>query len=249
MSVRQSALVFAAFASVAAAATAASAGSVLTAQYFEVPDVGQAGDFGICCSSGPATLPVITLGSSLSGGLPVTTLLASSGGVVDQSATGQILWWTPSQATGVAYTGTVLTSLPFSSTNMYAPNNTGPNDAGFFETAILSGNFAATGADVQVSVTSDDVAFIYVDGKYVGGNPGVHGDETSNIDLGDLNGSHSLEIFYADRAQTGADLSVDVTGAITSGVPEPTSWAMMLVGFGGLGAAMRSRRKQAVATA
>ena len=35
----------------------------------------------------------------------------------------------------------------------------------------------------------------------------------------------------------------------TAGVPEPATWAMMLVGFGGLGMAMRSRRRQAVATA
>jgi hypothetical protein len=32
-------------------------------------------------------------------------------------------------------------------------------------------------------------------------------------------------------------------------VPEPATWAMMLLGFGGLGAAMRSRRNRAVATA
>ena len=32
-------------------------------------------------------------------------------------------------------------------------------------------------------------------------------------------------------------------------VPEPATWAMMLVGFAGLGAAMRSRRKQALAVA
>jgi hypothetical protein len=34
--------------------------------------------------------------------------------------------------------------------------------------------------------------------------------------------------------------------AIGNAVPEPATWAMMLVGFGGLGAAMRSRRKQIV---
>jgi len=40
--------------------------------------------------------------------------------------------------------------------------------------------------------------------------------------------------------------NVAVTG---SAVPEPATWAMMLVGFGGLGAAMRSRRKASAATA
>lgn len=33
------------------------------------------------------------------------------------------------------------------------------------------------------------------------------------------------------------------------GVPEPATWAMMLMGFGGLGAAMRSRRKRAAVAA
>ena len=37
--------------------------------------------------------------------------------------------------------------------------------------------------------------------------------------------------------------------AFTVGVPEPATWAMMLVGFGGLGVAMRSRRRQFAAAA
>jgi hypothetical protein len=36
---------------------------------------------------------------------------------------------------------------------------------------------------------------------------------------------------------------------LAGGVPEPASWALMLIGFGGLGAALRHRRSQALALA
>lgn len=35
--------------------------------------------------------------------------------------------------------------------------------------------------------------------------------------------------------------------ALTGGVPEPASWALMIVGFGGIGATLRCRRRQALA--
>jgi hypothetical protein len=46
-------------------------------------------------------------------------------------------------------------------------------------------------------------------------------------------------------------LRVEMTGAadLAGGVPEPATWAMMLAGFGGVGALMRSRRRVAAATA
>jgi hypothetical protein len=37
-----------------------------------------------------------------------------------------------------------------------------------------------------------------------------------------------------------------IVGAL-SAAPEPAAWAVMLLGFGGMGAAMRSRRKLALA--
>jgi PEP-CTERM motif len=39
------------------------------------------------------------------------------------------------------------------------------------------------------------------------------------------------------------DSASSVSFQATGGVPEPATWAMMLVGFGGLGAAMRGRRR------
>lgn len=42
-----------------------------------------------------------------------------------------------------------------------------------------------------------------------------------------------------------------VAGGVTvvSGVPEPSTWAMMLLGFAGIGTAMRTRKKRQLATA
>ena len=45
--------------------------------------------------------------------------------------------------------------------------------------------------------------------------------------------------YYAEVTPAG----IGVGGGIPSAVPEPSAWALMLVGFGGLGVAMRSRRK------
>jgi hypothetical protein len=232
-----------AFCAAAALSTAASAAGTFGVQYFEVPS-NQGGDFGTCCSSPPATLPVVAIGSHLGpDGLPVTTLAASSGGVIDQDAGGQILWWVASASTGISSTGSGTLPLPLGLTNMFAPNGTGTNNGTFFETAALTGDFTGNGA-TSISVTSDDDTFVYLDGSFVGGNLGVHGNETSVLNLGNLTGSHELKVFYADRAQVGADLAISGVGLNTLSVPEPATWAMMLMGFGGLGAMLRSRRNK-----
>jgi hypothetical protein len=43
------------------------------------------------------------------------------------------------------------------------------------------------------------------------------------------------------------NLTVNGSVLAAGGVPEPASWALMIMGFGGVGAAMRSRRKVALA--
>jgi hypothetical protein len=53
--------------------------------------------------------------------------------------------------------------------------------------------------------------------------------------LGDLN--------YNDYAFVIPNLTFSTTVAPPSAVPEPTTWAMMLIGFGATGGALRSRRR------
>ena len=60
----------------------------------------------------------------------------------------------------------------------------------------------------------------------------LEGSTSSGGDTGD-----NFEVAAADGHLTFA----------SAGVPEPATWAMMLIGFGGLGLAMRSRRRTAIA--
>jgi hypothetical protein len=56
---------------------------------------------------------------------------------------------------------------------------------------------------------------------------------------------------YGSSTGNLGQLSADVTGAtlVAGGVPEPASWALMIAGFGGLGAALRQRRRALVLSA
>ena len=67
--------------------------------------------------------------------------------------------------------------------------------------------------------------------------------------LGFTSGVNTLTFDVVNYAQNGgnpAGLNVQFLST-PGGVPEPATWAMMLVGFGGLGAAMRSQRKRSAA--
>lgn len=68
--------------------------------------------------------------------------------------------------------------------------------------------------------------------------------------------TYTYELDFSDRVESspdgvldGVDFDVRTDGTFTTAVPEPAVWAMMLLGFGGLGAAMRVRRKASIASA
>jgi hypothetical protein len=88
----------------------------------------------------------------------------------------------------------------------------------------------------------------------VGGNPALAGCDASCYALGTFTfigtGSDTLSIAaVADFNYWHLD-DVSVTGGLVpGGVPEPASWAMMVGGFGLMGAAMRRRRRDMAALA
>jgi hypothetical protein len=66
-------------------------------------------------------------------------------------------------------------------------------------------------------------------------------------------GTNGLFRVYATAGETFSSVtfassqnSFEVDNLAVGGVPEPASWALMILGFGGAGAALRTRRRQAV---
>jgi hypothetical protein len=62
---------------------------------------------------------------------------------------------------------------------------------------------------------------------------------SSSVVTGVANGGFDFVGYYVDAS------THDTVGFIAAYAPEPATWTLMLVGFGGLGAALRSRRAQA----
>ncbi|GAC1418935.1 MAG: hypothetical protein NVSMB6_20840 [Burkholderiaceae bacterium] len=59
-------------------------------------------------------------------------------------------------------------------------------------------------------------------------------------------GLYSFQLSYGETAGPPATLRFAINGNKVGGVPEPSTWAMMLLGFGAIGMATRSRRRRAV---
>jgi fibro-slime domain-containing protein len=237
-----------AFGAFAAVATAAHADMAVS--YYTVQTDGR--DFGpvICCfvtnnevlnTLGPDNLPVYN--PAVTGG-PV---------LQDHASNGELLWFT--QSTGSATTPTVthtgsavISGNSYINGSMFQPNGTGSNDANGFQTAVFSGQFTfATPQTFDFSIGADDDALLFIDGQSVLQLGGIHGNTflSHTVDLSA--GTHTFDLFYADRQETAASLSFSIPDSVIvkpppSGVPEPATWAMMLSGFGVLGGMMRRRR-------
>ena len=111
-------------------------------------------------------------------------------------------------------------------------------------TAQLAGNFEA-----------DNFATVFLNGHQIGQD--VQSTVVSNFQTPTafsatsadfVSGLNTLTFTVTDTGPPSALMVSDLTGTADA-VPEPASWAIMLVGFGSLGVAMRTRRSKVAATA
>jgi hypothetical protein len=75
----------------------------------------------------------------------------------------------------------------------------------------------------------------------------VHFAGVANIAVAGL---YSTAFTYVSASGAAGDFVIDRAyiqpGDLTGGIPEPTTWALMIMGFGGAGAAMRMQRRKTV---
>lgn len=221
-----------------------------TADYFSVT-ASPSGDFK-SSYSGPYGVYSNMVQSTLSGGLPVYNPGYGGPAVVDLLSGNRLAWWTPGTYNGNTVTQTgndIPFTLPFSDNTFFAPNGTGGSDANSFLTAIFTGTLVLdTNSTVTFSLGADDDAFLFVDGVSLLQLGGIHEPTPVSVTSSALGaGSHQVQLFYADRNKTQAVLNFNIT-AVTAAVPEPATWAMMILGFGVAGMSLR-RRKTAISFA
>ncbi len=79
-----------------------------------------------------------------------------------------------------------------------------------------------------------------------GGVPPGNGDQSLGIRVRYDFGANPVDKIIFSSGSNSFEFD---TLAANLGVPEPTTWALMILGFGGVGAMLRTRRRQALATA
>jgi hypothetical protein len=129
-----------------------------------------------------------------------------------------------------------------------------PGDPTRWDISLVSGNvyLDALGGGSPTDMIAS-TSFGATNGGFANFNPYILGTATFTFDLLGASNLHfkGLQFSFGTEHEFIANGTCTIDCPVinpTGGVPEPASWALMIVGFGGMGMTLR-RRKQAFATA
>lgn len=202
---------------------------------------------------GPITGVVSGLVKSTLGpdGLPVESTPGTFG---DVNGAGELLWWTPDGVNVTAGSSNFANgayALPFDITsNFFANGGSNGGANGYISTELTATFTAPLGGTVTFNLGSDDDSWIFLNGNLVADNGGIHGFQNISFPVtsGLIVGANTVVVFQADRHITQSGLYFDADVTLNS-VPEPSTWAMMGLGFAALGFAGYRARKTSVSVA
>lgn len=142
-----------------------------------------------------------------------------------------------------------------------APDNiSSPNTVGFDTTANVAGSYTSyfefsndqTGFYNFALISSTLGATITLEQLMTGGGASTlysSTGATNSLSLltGVLNSGTTYRFTYTGGFPTGGGTTSGNASFYVAAVPEPATWGLMLIGFGGIGLAMRRRRRPALA--
>ncbi|WP_296720982.1 PEPxxWA-CTERM sorting domain-containing protein [Erythrobacter sp.] len=113
-------------------------------------------------------------------------------------------------------------------------------------TTVLIANNNGGGSDPRGTFTFDDEALTSVTAVNTTGGSFRPLGSLSAFDGGNASGSWQLRILDEARADVGnlGSWTLTLTGTQAGAVPEPATWAMMILGFGFVGGGMRTARRR-----
>jgi hypothetical protein len=222
----------------------ASANAAVKVQWFQVS--GTKADFNLapCGTINCGSYLSDEIASTLDGNnLPVVGA-ANSGGLAEAPGA-ELSWWTIGN--GVTGDGVTFIPLPVNQHMFPSQGNGNSDQNGFFQTAILTTKISVGPLGGDIIFGGDDDAFLALGNTVVGQLGGIHPPGTT-VDVSvTVPGVYDLTMFYADRHVVDAFADLSFTGQISS-VPETPVWAMMLLGFAGIGLAGYRRTRRAFST-
>ena len=178
------------------------------------------------------------IGSSLSGGFPPTGSLGNNFWLVGSpGVTADGFGTRVDNATGL--------TLPAGfATNFFAQGQA--NDATKYLAVHWTAAFSNT-LPVTFSLSADDHAFLYVDGKLVLDDGGIKGISFGSVATAfSVTGNHTLDLFFADVHAVQSALTFSCAGCVddsTSTAPEPATLVLFGTTLVGLGAVIRRQLK------